>query len=131
MAPLTAKFLFDTNTDGGYRLLFGDENGVWEALTEEEFKLLAGSWFICEHVQAVWNKGKVRRLAEGLPETKNALERRWMVYFVVGELLRNVYPWLQCADQGLSCGVEGRGFFTPKLVSREDNALGHSTGDTV
>ena len=92
MAPLTAKFLFDTNTDGGYRLLFGDENGVWEALTEEEFKLLAGSWFICEHVQAVWNKGKVRRLAEGLPETKNALERRWMVYFVVGELLRNVYP---------------------------------------
>src|ERR1019366_9153399 len=75
MAPLTAKFLFDTNTDGGDRLLFGDENGVWEALTEEEFKLLAGSWFICEHVRAVWNKGKVRRLAEGLPETKNALER--------------------------------------------------------
>jgi hypothetical protein len=85
------KFLFDTNPDGGYRLLFGDESGVWDTLTEEEFKLLAGSWFICEHVRAVWNKEKVRRLAEGLPETKNALERRWMVYFVVGELLRAVY----------------------------------------
>jgi hypothetical protein len=85
------KFLFDTNPDGGYRMLFGDENGVWDALTEEEFKLLAGSWFICEHVRAVWSREKVRRLAEGLPETKNALERRWMVFFVVGELLREVY----------------------------------------
>jgi hypothetical protein len=85
------RFLFDTNTDGGYRMLFGDDNGVWDALTEEEFKLLAGSWLICEHVRAVWNKEKERRLADGLPETKNALERRLMVYFVVGELLRDVY----------------------------------------
>jgi hypothetical protein len=85
------KFLFDTNPDGGYRLLFGDANGVWDTLTDEEFKLLAGSWFVCEHVRTVWNKEKERRLAEGLPETKNALERRWMVYFVVGELLREVY----------------------------------------
>jgi hypothetical protein len=77
----------------------GDENGVWDALTEEEFKLLAGSWFICEHVRAVWNKEKARRLAEGLPETKNALERRWMVFIVVGELLREVYKQIG-ADLG-------------------------------
>lgn len=75
------QHLFDTGKDGGYRKLFGDEGN---GLTSQNFERLAGIWFICEHAGEIW-----KRLRK---ETANeALERRWLVYFAVGESLRLIY----------------------------------------
>jgi hypothetical protein len=73
--------LFDTGDGGGYRKLFGDGSGD---VISDRFKELAGIWFLCEYVNHLWKECRSTDPAE-------ALERRWMVYFTVGESIRMVY----------------------------------------
>lgn len=77
-------YLFNTDKDGGYGKLFGDGTEIKNALTETEFQELAGIWFLCDFVKELW-KG---RPAE--PQTPE-LERRWLVFWAVGESLRTFY----------------------------------------
>lgn len=74
------QYMFDTDEKGGYGKLFGD--GSIE-VTSERFRELAGIWFLCEYVRELWKR---REHSEA-----EALERRWMVYFAVGESLRIIY----------------------------------------
>lgn len=81
--------LFDTTKDGRYIWVFGDGETVWVTVPESEFHLLAGTWLICEEVRTMWKAEREKRKkdeAAGL-----ALERRYMVYYAVGELLRMTY----------------------------------------
>jgi hypothetical protein len=73
--------LFDTGEGGGYRKLFGDGS---VDVTSDRFKELAGIWFLCEYVKQLWKERRIDAPTE-------ALERRWMVYFAVGESIRMVY----------------------------------------
>lgn len=85
-----ASHLFDTSPqDGGYFKLFGDET---QPLSQETFNQLAGRWFLCEKANEVLKTFK-SAYEEGDDATlaKNALERRWLHFFAVGELLRFVY----------------------------------------
>jgi hypothetical protein len=75
------QYLFDTAEKGGYGKLFGD-GGV--EVTSERFQELAGIWFLCEYVRELWKQSREQSEVE-------ALERRWMVYFAVGESLRILY----------------------------------------
>jgi len=85
-------YLFDTNTSGGYAKIFGDGENVWTGLTQDDFHLLAGSWFVCEQMRAEWKSQKEARMATASSDdVKNALERRWMVFWTCGELLRLIY----------------------------------------
>lgn len=85
-------YLFDTSTSGGYAKVFGDGEHVWTGLTDEDFRLLAGTWFLCEQVRAEWKTQKEAKLAVATSEdVKNALERRWLVFWTCGELLRLIY----------------------------------------
>ena len=80
------RFLFDTSTKGGYSKVFGEPVSH---LTDEDFKLLTGTYFLCDEVCSMW---KVRRERDN-EEGKNSpgLERRWILYYAVGELLRLIY----------------------------------------
>jgi hypothetical protein len=64
--------------------LYAHGGEIARRLTEAEFSFLAGIWFICEYVKDLW---RVDSAKEGAP----ALERRWMVFFAVGESLRIMY----------------------------------------
>jgi hypothetical protein len=96
-----ASYLFDTGEDGGYYKVFSDETGPWEDLDSEQFSFLAGTWFICDYgrealksVRQDKMSDEAERLRENpdlQPIVKNALERRWLFYFVLGELLRQKY----------------------------------------
>lgn len=95
------SYLFDTGEDGGYYKVFGDETGPWEDLDSDQFLFLAGSWLICDYGREALKSVRQERMddeAERLqdnpdsqPIVKNALERRWLFYFVLGELLRQKY----------------------------------------
>lgn len=75
------QYLFDTSKAGGYMKLFGGDGDILPALNNDTFIEYAGAWFACEYIWDVWKRE---------PETE-ALERRWMVFFAVGEALRIVY----------------------------------------
>jgi hypothetical protein len=96
------KHLFDPKPKQGYCMIFGDGEAVWNGLEEADFKRLAGIWFICEEIRSVWSASKERFIKEEIdaeseqttasqPVAKNALERRWLVFFTVFEFLRRKY----------------------------------------
>ena len=75
------QYLFDTSKSGGYMKLFGGDGDLLPALSNNLFAQYAGAWFACEYIREVWKR-------EPEPE---ALERRWMAFFAVGEAIRIVY----------------------------------------
>ncbi len=83
-----SQYIFDTSKTGGYMRLFGSDGEIQPALSNEAFKVYAGIWFTCEYVKDLW-----RRESEANPT--EALERRWMVFYAVGESFRVIYGRLQ------------------------------------
>jgi hypothetical protein len=80
------RYLFDTSPKGGYLKIFGEPVS---SLSENHFEQLAGTYFLCHEIEARW---KVMRQSEEDEETASpALERRWIVFYTVGELLRMTY----------------------------------------
>lgn len=79
-----SQYLFDTSKDGGYLKIYGDGVDLLPSLTESQFSHLAGAWFTCEYAKDLWQQE-----AETAPS--EALERRWMVFFAVGESMRQVH----------------------------------------
>jgi hypothetical protein len=79
--------MFEVGPKGGYEKVFGEPVS---RLSENDFKLLAGTYFACEEVRSLWEEEK-RKLQANDEPLHPALERRWMVYYTVGELLRLSY----------------------------------------
>jgi hypothetical protein len=79
-----SQYLFDTSKDGGYLKIYGNGAELLPALSEAQFRRLVGAWFICEYAKDIW-----RREADAVPS--EALERRWMVFFAVGESMPQAY----------------------------------------
>ncbi|HLJ25354.1 MAG TPA: AIPR family protein [Candidatus Angelobacter sp.] len=81
------RYLFDISPKGGYEKVFGDPVSH---LTDANFALLAGTYFVCEYIRDKWEADRASH-REKQTTLHPALERRWMVYFVVAELLRLAY----------------------------------------
>lgn len=81
------RYLFDISPKGGYLKVFGDPVSN---LSHNEFALMAGTYFICEYIREKWEAARASH-REKHTSLHPALERRWMVYFVVAELLRLAY----------------------------------------
>jgi len=92
------SYLFDPNPGKGYAKVFGDGNEVWTCLSNSKFQILAGTWFLCWAAGDILREVKMQEMNreekdislkiidEGV--VKPALERKWLVYFVLGELMR-------------------------------------------
>ena len=93
-------YLFDLQR--GYTKVFGDGTQVWENVSKEDFRRLAGIWFLCEN-----GRDKVKGVRESLikdeekslsedserrPVVKTALERRWLFFYALGEMFRLCHP---------------------------------------
>jgi hypothetical protein len=79
--------LFDVSPKGGYNKIFGDPVSH---LSKDEFSLLAGTYFACELIRDIWESNRSLLKDQDKP-LHPALERRWMVYYAVSELLRLAY----------------------------------------
>ena len=84
-------YLYDTKPDGGYVKLFGKD---LSALSQTEFDRLFGIWLICYQTDLLLKEDK--KSFDPKPEDeadllrKSALERKFLVFFAVGEILREV-----------------------------------------
>jgi hypothetical protein len=83
------RYLFDITPKGGYSKVFGEPISH---PTDEEFKLLAGTYFVCDEIHDLWRAKREQDNAEG--RSAPGLERRWIVYFAVGQLFRLIYKSL-------------------------------------
>lgn len=81
-----SKYLFDVSSRGGYVKVFGEPVSRF---TDDEFKLLVGTYFVCEDIYRLWSEKRESDNAQGV--NNPGLERRWTVYYAVGELLRLIY----------------------------------------
>lgn len=104
--------LFDTSKDGRYSFVFGDGTGVWSTVPEDRFKALAGIWFVCEYIKTLWKQEKEKRSTD--ESAGLALERRYMVYYAVGELLRMIY-----SENDLSLDDDLQKLGKPKWTERD------------
>ena len=104
--------LFDTSKDGRYSFVFGDGASVWATVPEEKFHVLSGVWFVCEYIKALWKQEKEKRSKDELAGL--ALERRYMVYYAVGELLRMIY-----SENDLSLDGDLEKLGKPKWTERD------------
>jgi hypothetical protein len=118
------SYLFDQARGKGYAKVFGDGQDAFVTLDTDTFLQLSGIWFICDVVYDQWKLVKEHQAAHeadfakhrasgGGTEliTKSALERRWLVYFVVGELMRQV-----CAQRGINIQTEIARFAKPQFA---------------
>lgn len=104
--------LFDAGKDGRYAFVFGDGVNVWLKVPEEDFQMLAGIWFVCEQVKQTWKQEKDKRAKDEVAGL--ALERRYMVYYGVGELFRMIY-----AEGGSNLDADLRKLARPKWTERD------------
>jgi hypothetical protein len=103
--------LFDTSQEGRYSLVYGDGETVWITMSDEDFLLLSGIWFLCEEIRLVWKENKKQRAKDDAGG--KGLERRYMVYYAVGELLRMIYQ-----QKGKDLNVDLRKLGNPKWTER-------------
>jgi hypothetical protein len=80
------RYLFDVSPKGGYTKVFGEPVSH---PTDDEFKLLAGTYFLCDEIHSSWKEKRDEDNTEG--RSTPGLERRWIVYYAVGQLLRLIY----------------------------------------
>ena len=80
------RYLFDDSAKGGYVRVFGEPVSH---LADEQFRLVSGTYFVCDEVQTLWKQKREFESSEG--RSALGLERRWMIYYAVGELLRLIY----------------------------------------
>lgn len=81
------RYLFDISKTGGYCKVFSDRD---QPLTDSEFKEMAGTYFLAERVRELWESQR-KALKDSKEALKPALERKWLIYFAVGELFRALY----------------------------------------
>jgi AIPR protein len=91
------SYLYDTAADKGYPKLFGEAS---EPLAEQTFKRYFGAWLLCSYAAEELKKLRKEReeaLVSSDSESedqinlqKNALERKYHVYFALGEVIREV-----------------------------------------
>lgn len=96
------KYLYDTNINGGYYFLFGDENSnqILESLDEEKFMEFAAKYFICEVTRENFRderESKIIKEEKATDEASNApliskraLEGKYMIFYTVGVVLREI-----------------------------------------
>ncbi|MFZ3217507.1 MAG: AIPR family protein, partial [Candidatus Acidiferrales bacterium] len=107
------SYLFSTEKGSGYLKLFGDEGELKTSLTVGEFHDIAGAWFLCERVRTIW---KMRPTDMQTP----GMERRWLVFWSVGESLRIVYK-----DRTESLENDIRKLANPFWLDEEDQKGEH------
>ena len=129
------KYLYDLNAGGGYHFLFKDS----ETISEDQFAIFASKFFICETARVLFEEQKKDRIASEEQHknlehkspilSKRALERRHLVFFVVGVILREI---AQLSGADFDDFLRKTGFNnpnwrdTPNKIKLIENAIGLS-----
>jgi hypothetical protein len=82
------RYLFDPEREGGYQRVFG-EDGPDGEIPQSEFLRLAGIWLLCHSAKEALTRIKAEH--KNQMDEKLAIERKWMVFYALGESLRLQY----------------------------------------
>ena len=85
----STSFLFDDSESGGYNYVFGDGTQKWEKMPEDAFKLRASIYWLG---QVFGMRAKEDRENETDPDTRAALERKWVMIYAARKVLEHYFP---------------------------------------
>jgi hypothetical protein len=85
----STSFLFDDSDSGGHNRVFGDGTQKWEKMPDDEFKLRASIYWLGQEYGV---RAKEDRTNESDPDTRAALERKWVMIFVARKVLEHYFP---------------------------------------
>ena len=83
-----SSFLFNTEKSGGYVKVFGDGTKIWERMPEDEFRLRAAAYWLAQEFA---RQLKTDRDQEVDPDTRAALERKWLLVYAAGCVYREKF----------------------------------------
>ena len=106
--------LFDTSQEGRYSFVYGDGETVWITMSDEDFLLLSGIWFLCEEIRLVWKENKKQR-AKDDAGGKDVYKRQGVVVGRVIPKMGNCDFW--AGDVRCDLGLAKRG--TAEQPTRE------------
>jgi hypothetical protein len=79
--------MFDPSESGLYTKVFELPDSP---LTEASFSLIAGTYFACDFVKKLWETHRKQLRSQG-STMHPAWERKWLIYYAIGELERQNY----------------------------------------
>jgi AIPR protein len=81
-------FLFD-DLSGGYNRIFGDGEVKWEKMPDDEFRLRAAIYWLSKELGTHMRED---RAGETDPDTKAALERKWVLMYATRKVFEHYFP---------------------------------------
>ena len=82
-------FLFNDDATGGYNLIFGDGESKWEKMPEAEFRVRAAIYWLAQEFGAHMKQDRANEVD---PDSRAALERKWMLLFAVRKVFEHYFP---------------------------------------
>ncbi|MCC6475698.1 AIPR family protein [bacterium] len=120
------SYLYDTDNGKGYCKVFGDSVQTCETLTDAEFEVLSGTWFICEEIEEFYSnyRGELvveeeKRIAkepEAEPYGVRDALTKWLVYYTAGEMLRQRY-----AETGRDFSADLGNYCSPSWMDEDSS----------
>ena len=83
-------YLFDQSLGQGYKKVFPEPD---QYLTDRDFEIIAGTFFLCDQIREDWQTERKQRQSAS-EDLDPSLERRWMIFYAAGEMLRQRYAQL-------------------------------------
>jgi hypothetical protein len=81
-------FLFD-DVSGGYNKIFGDGEGKWERMPDEEFRLRAAIYWLSKELGEYMREDRAK---ETDPDIKAALEKKWVLMYATRKVFEHYFP---------------------------------------
>jgi hypothetical protein len=85
----SSTFLFNDDTSGGYRKVFGDGQKIWEQMPDDEFKLRAAIYWLSQETS---RQRKLTIASETDADSKAALERKWVIVNAMRVVAETMFP---------------------------------------
>lgn len=113
----SSTFLFNDDTSGGYRKVFGDGQKIWEQMPDDEFKLRAAIYWLSQETS---RQRKLTIASETDADSKAALERKWVIVNAMRVVAETMFPddWkfqlrkLHRGDWEMGVGKKGEAVMT-------------------
>jgi len=87
----SSQFLYDRSLNGGYLKVFGDGESGYKNLSDAEFELFAGIYWLTKEISEYLEHHRSEELDKDF-DAWQALEKKWILIYTVADVMKFMYP---------------------------------------
>jgi hypothetical protein len=87
----SSQFLYDRSLNGGYLKVFGDGESGYKNLSDAEFELFAGIYWLTKEISEYLEHHRSDELDKDF-DAWQALEKKWILIYTVADVMKFMYP---------------------------------------